>query len=277
MDILSDVIKHLSINASVFHSGELCGISRFDSDGACHGHLHLVRQGEVSLIDIQGNRQNIREPSLIFYPRPASHRLSTEKDHVVELVCATIQMGASVDNPIARALPDSIVVPLSQSEMLCRCVQWLFEEAFTDLQARQPMLNRLSEIIVINLLRHISETKENLPGLMRALMHPQFSRVINAIHLSPDKKWDLNDMAAVCAMSRSKFASSFKATLGQTPADYLNDWRISIAQVELGRGTPINLIAQSVGYETSASFSRVFKKKTGLTPSEWQKSLLRDS
>ncbi len=273
MDILSEVLNHLSINASVFHSGEMCGISRFEEEQANTGHLHLLRRGAISLVEASGKTQSIVEPSLIFYPRPVKHKFSTDPGQIAELVCATIHVGASVQNPIASALPESIVLPLSHSDMLSRCVYWLFEEAFMDAQARQPMLNRLSEIIVINLLRYISEREDTAPGLLRALVHPQISRVINAIHKAPEKKWDLNDMAEVGAMSRSKFASLFKETLGQSPADYLNDWRVNIAQVALTKGTPINIIANNVGFETGASFSRVFKKKTGFTPTEWQKHI----
>jgi len=226
----------------------------------------LQRQNKEALL--------IEEPSLIFYPRPTTHRLVADESAGAEIVCATVEIGAGPNNPIANALPESIVIPLSTSDNLAKVTHWLFEEAFLDLDARQVMLDRLAEIIVIQLLRLALTQEESLAGLLRGLVHPQLGKLIKNIHRSPARQWRLEDMAKLSLMSRSKFAQTFKDTLGQTPADYLLEWRISLAQTYLRKGHAVNLIAHKVGYPNSSTFSRAFKKKTGYSPTDWHHAFL---
>ena len=76
-------------------------------------------------------------------------------------------------------------------------------------------------------------------------------------------------MAEIALMSRSKFAEVFKEVIGQTPNDYLLEWRVSVAQSLLLKGKSVSLVANSVGYETASALSRVFRKKLELSPKEW--------
>lgn len=270
MDNLSGVLNHLSISARVFYTGAMCGISNFNEPQVDQGHIHLVKQGQVKIESTIHPTIEVNEPTLIFCPKPFSHRIVSQPDSDAELVCASVEIGSSSSNPIANALPDFVVVPLASSEMLEHSVAWLFKEAFQEQQARQPMLDRLSEIVIIQLLRYVLEKEQSLQGLLRGLTHPQISKLIQALHQQPEKNWNLEEMASIAAMSRSKFAQIFKDTLNQTPADYLSDWRISIAQTYLDKGYPVNWVANKVGYENSSVLARVFKKKTGISPSQWR-------
>jgi len=233
MDRLSEILRHMSISAQVFRSGSICGVFGFAESQSHHGYIHLVNRGRLTLQRPNKKVITIEEPSLVFYPRPTAHRLMTSATEEVEIVCATIEIGAGPNNPIASALPESIVVPLSTSDNLAKVTRWLFEEAFLNLEARQVMLDRLAEIIVIQLLRFVMEEQKSLTGLLNGLIHPQLGKLIQEIHRAPENDWNLENMAQLALMSRSKFAQTFKDTLGQTPADYLLAWRVSLAQTYL--------------------------------------------
>jgi len=270
MDRLSQVLDRLSISATVFYTGAICGVSSFEDPAQQHGHLHVVKRGCLT-IDGQGRKAiKITEPSLVFFPRPMSHRLSSPLDDQADVVCANIEIGAASSNPLANALPEAVVIPLSDSTMLEHTVNWLFDEAFGELSARQPMLDRLSEILIIQILRYVVDQNAELYGVLRGLAHPHLAGVISAIHESPSRPWSLADMAQFAAMSRSKFAEEFKSTVGQTPAEYLVDWRVGLAQTELAKGLPVSVVAHHVGYENGSTLARVFKKRTGVSPSQWQ-------
>lgn len=270
MDNLSEVLNHLSISARVFYTGAMCGISNFNEPQADQGHIHFLKQGNAK-IECSGHQAiELDQPTLIFCPRPLNHRIIAQADTDVELVCASVEIGSSSSNPIANALPDFVVIPLASSGMLEHSIKWLFQEAFQEQQARQPMLDRLSEIVIIQLLRYVIEKERSLQGLLRGLTHPQIGKLIQALHQQPEKNWNLEEMAGIAAMSRSKFAQIFKETLDQTPADYLSDWRINIAQIYLDKGYPVSWVANKVGYENSSVLARVFKKKTGISPSQWR-------
>ena len=80
-------------------------------------------------------------------------------------------------------------------------------------------------------------------------------------------------MAEKSNMSRSAYAAHFRTIIGQTPAEYLLSWRVSLAQKLLREGRAINLIAADVGYDSPSALTRAFRRKTGVSPREWSKAL----
>jgi len=73
-------------------------------------------------------------------------------------------------------------------------------------------------------------------------------------------------------MSRTVFANTFREVVGQTPADYLTDWRILLAQSRLRQGQSIKLLAEELGYANPSALSRVFAARTGQSPRDWLKA-----
>ncbi|MGY3617301.1 helix-turn-helix domain-containing protein [Bradyrhizobium sp. USDA 10063] len=88
-------------------------------------------------------------------------------------------------------------------------------------------------------------------------------------HLS--KKITLSDLAAVTGLSRMHFASQFRMATGLRPHEYLLRQRIRRAD-ELLRHTTMTIVevAFSVGFQTQAHFTTVFKRIAGSTPAQWR-------
>jgi transcriptional regulator GlxA family with amidase domain len=131
------------------------------------------------------------------------------------------------------------------------------------------MLDKLSDIFLLQVLRYVLKNGLLSQGIFAGLTHPQLAVVVNAINAEPEKQWSVERLAELAAMSRSKFASVFKETIGQPPNDYITDLRVSIAQNMLKLDKPVSLIANEVGYEHGSALARVFRKKLGLSPKEW--------
>jgi AraC-like DNA-binding protein len=68
-------------------------------------------------------------------------------------------------------------------------------------------------------------------------------------------------------------AERFGSTVGIPPMQYLTRWRVVLA-AHLLRGGEANLgrIAESVGYESEAAFSRAFKREFGVPPGAWRRT-----
>jgi AraC-like DNA-binding protein len=75
-------------------------------------------------------------------------------------------------------------------------------------------------------------------------------------------------------MSRSKFADVFTRTVGQSPGDYLIDWRIIVAKGLLKENKPVAIVANAVGYENGSALARVFRKKLGISPKQWVEQIM---
>ena len=134
-------------------------------------------------------------------------------------------------------------------------------------------MNRLMEIFIINMIRSLLNKGELAQGMLAGLMHPQLKNVLQNLHNAPEKNWTLELMAESAAMSRSKFAEVFKNIIGQTPNEYLVNWRVGVAQSLLKQGKSVGIVANSVGYETASALARVFRKTCGLSPKQWLDNL----
>jgi AraC-like DNA-binding protein len=269
MDRLSALLARFGVNAGTFHSGAFCGISAFDETQGC-GHLHLVQSGEVLLKLADERELCITEPTLIFFPRPYRHRLFASEGSGAQLVCASLDFDGGSGNALARALPDHLILRLDEIPTMASTLGWLFAEAFDDVCGRDAVMDRLFELLVILLLRHILSSGDQQPGMMAGLADARLSKPLSLMHDAPSKAWTVAELSVAANMSRASFAEHFKRVVGQAPADYLVSWRISLAQKLLREGKPIALIAEEVGYESPSALARAFRRKTGASPREWR-------
>ena len=107
------------------------------------------------------------------------------------------------------------------------------------------------------------------PGFIAGLSDPRLARALVAIHDAPGQTWSLQRMAECAGMSRTAFANAFRETVGQTPADYLADWRMALARSRLRQGRPIKLLADELGYANPSALSRAFAARVGISPRDW--------
>lgn len=268
MDLLSGLLSRFTLRAQVFHTGELCGISDFSGNQPV-GHLHLVRQGQVIVHHADRPSVHIDEPTFLFYPRALSHRLVVPPDGIADILCAAIAFRDGEHNPLARALPDYLLIPLSQMPALTQALDLLFDEAFRDQCGRQLILDRLCDVLIVQVIRHAIETGQITSGMLAGLSDPGLARALVAIHDQPSQAWTLERLATLSGMSRSSFAQRFHQVVGSTPADYLAGWRISLARSLLEKNVPVKKVALDVGYGSQPAFTKAFTARVGMSPRAW--------
>ncbi len=274
-DRLDALLKHFPVRASVFHSGALCEITDFKDEGD-GGQLHLVKAGVLDAIHPGQPAIHVAEPCLLLYPRPFARRFVSDAAHGAELVCAHLHFEGGAANPIAGALPDVVCLPLKTIDRADHVLALLFDEAFGNNCGRREVVDRLFEIVLIQVLRHLMETGRIHSGLLAGMSHPKLRRALVAMHEQPAKEWSLEALAQIAGMSRSIFANTFKATVGSTTGVYLQAWRVRLAQKALLRGQQLKTIADAVGYGSEAALSRAFKAQCGLAPREWKQARRTD-
>ena len=78
-------------------------------------------------------------------------------------------------------------------------------------------------------------------------------------------------LADRAGMSEKTFVRHFKAATGKLPAAYVQALRIEAAKVLLEHESrPVQLIAESIGYNDLAFFRSLFKRTTGMTPQQYR-------
>lgn len=267
-DPLASLLHRFELRSNVFYAGDICSLVNFDAQPGA-GHLHLLRTGRLDVMGPDGLRTRITQPSLIFFPRPTSHRLSADATDEASLICASVQFGAEFGNSLVHGLPPLLVVPLAAVPTMHRVLELMFEEAFESHRGRSAALDRLSELTFIHLLRHALDAGLMHSGELAGLSDPKLSRAMLAIHEAPQRPWQLEDLAALAGMSRSRFAAHFMGVVGTPPGEYLTNWRLGLAQEMLLRGKQVKAIAEHVGYGSPNAFSRAFVVRMGVSPREW--------
>ena len=268
-DRLDALLNHFPVRARLFHSGALCGITDFAPAGDA-GQLHLVRSGELEVIHDDGAPLKVTVPSLLLYPRPMARRFVSDAARGADLVCAQLQFDGGPVNPLVNALPDVVCIPLDSIAGAEPVLAMLYAEAFGHNCGRHALIDRLFDIVLIQLLRHLMETDQVAGGMLGGLSHPKLRKALVAMHEQPREEWSLDALASVSGMSRSVFAASFRSVVGSTPGAYLQSWRVRLAQQALLQGRKLKMIAVDIGYGSEAALSRAFKAQCGVTPREWR-------
>ncbi|MEH6416081.1 AraC family transcriptional regulator [Pseudomonas sp. CGJS7] len=275
IDRLTSLFQRFQVRAHLLHAGPLCGINDFSS-ATNRGFLHVLRRGEVELTHSPRSglprRIVVDEPSLIFYPRPRTHHFKNAPSEGSDFVCATLEFAGGSAHPIARALPELLLLPLDKVEGIEQSLALLFDETQRVRCGSHLLADRLFEVVLIQLLRWLidhPDATRSPPGLLHGLADPSLARALVAIHDRPEDVWTLPRMAQHAGLSRSAFAARFKAVMATTPADYLADWRVSIAQAQLRGGVPVKTIAADLGYANASALSRMFVQRVGRSPRAW--------
>jgi AraC family transcriptional regulator len=108
----------------------------------------------------------------------------------------------------------------------------------------------------------------------RAALAPWLAkRVAGHIDANLDRRLPLDELAGIAKLSNSHFSRAFKGVFGETPHAFIVCRRIERARREMLDGQePLSRIAVSCGFADQAHLARLFRRATGLSPSEWRRA-----
>jgi len=268
-DRLVSLLNRFELRARVFQTGPLCHSSAFSAEDGL-GYIHVLRAGAMR-IESSGNKSRVVDrPCLLFYMTPTTHRL-VPLQAGTESLCASFEFGTGLHNPLIKALPDMQLVDLDEMPNIAMALQLLFKEAAEDHCGRQAILDRMTEVLIVLLLRELMDQGRIASGLLAGLSDLRLAKAINAVHADPGRPWTLESLAKTASMSRARFAVRFRDTVGTTPMQYLGEWRLSVAQSLLRRGQSVQVVADQVGYASASALSRAFTAQMGRSPSAWRR------
>lgn len=113
--------------------------------------------------------------------------------------------------------------------------------------------------------------RENLTGDKNALMMNRVRHYMRHNYMRFDLS--LDTVSDLLGMNASYFSTIFKRSMGVNFIDYLTELRVNAAkELLLDPLRPTGEVAGLVGYESANYFARAFKKKTGMTPTEYRRA-----
>lgn len=275
IDRLSGLLERFPVRAQLSFTGTLCGVQSFAPPPGT-GYLHVLRRGTLKVTHPprQGvpARLQLNEPSLLFYPRAVTHHFHNPPVEGADFTCAQLQFDGGRAHPLVRTLPGLIVLPLARVDGLAAALDLLFAETDRVRCGHRLLADRLFEVVLIQILRWLLDHPAEAgvpPGLVTGLSDPRLARALVALHEQPGEPWRVEQLAALAGLSRTRFIERFRERVGQTPAAYLADWRIGLAQAGLRQGVSIKQLAGDLGYANPSALSRAFAARAGCSPRDW--------
>lgn len=150
-------------------------------------------------------------------------------------------------------------------------------ELETDAVGSSLVLDHLTQILLVHMLRAYAEQSDLPAGWLGALRDDGIGAALRAMHANVAHRWTLSELADISLMSRSAFALAFKRQVGTPPLDYLIQWRMSLAKDALRRNTQsITELAYATGYESESAFSTAFRRVVGSPPTHYRNTIQHD-
>lgn len=199
-----------------------------------------------------------------------------EPQSETQLVCGHFSFDPSSRHILLDRLPPYIHLKNygeSAGRWMEATLRMIGEEAGSAKMGGDLIALKMSEAIFAQAIRCFIDGDEATEWGLGAFSDKNLSRALDAFHKSPTEGWTVETLAQAAGMSRTSFAVQFQKTMNMTPLEYVTRWRMELAKrVLLEPGASLTEAAESAGYSSDSSFTRVFKKETGMTPAEFRRS-----
>ncbi len=158
------------------------------------------------------------------------------------------------------------------ASMISRFFEKMEQEFFGSAPFRETLLDSYLQEFLIWLHRALQSP--SVPAVSPGIPAEKIREARVTVLTEPERKWTLEEMAALVPLSPSRFHTLYKQLFGVTPTRELIQRRITLAQELLRTNQDLTLaqIASLLGYQEQYHFIRQFKSVTGQTPGSYRKN-----
>ncbi len=128
--------------------------------------------------------------------------------------------------------------------------------------------------IVFSILEIIFENIRNTPGEKYSKEYNKISAAKNFIVQNYNNDLSLHEIARISNFSFTHFSKLFKQYFNTAPVNYHINCRLKMAKLFLAKGDSITEVSEKCGFHSIYYFSRLFKKRTGISPSDFSKACI---
>ena len=301
MDVLSDILSKIKLSSVVYFKANFSMPWGMDVPKGPFAQFHIITNGHC-ILQTEHKSIQLSVGDIVVFPLGSSHWLADNENSKrhggqkvvtsvlsgnslfqgekpsTTLVCGHFDFDKRLDHPFIKELPAVIHIKNSDSKQfswLQNITNLIIEEAEKEQFGSSVIVNKLGEVLFVHTLRAYIEMNREVTGFIAAIQDKRIGKALKEFHTSPEKDWKLEQLAQIASMSRTSFANYFKVLTGETPFNYITQWRIIRAK-ELLEDSKFSVgeIAEKVGYQSEAAFNRVFKKRISLTPLKFRHSVL---
>ncbi len=297
-DIVSDILETLRFRGTIFFHSQLAapwGVS-FEPMDIPRFHIALSGECFVGIDHLQSIQVKHRE--IVMLPTGKSHWIAdspgrdlVESVKVGEacelnspmfqsgeitnrLMCGLVQFDHSDSHPMLDALPEIMHFPESKiNESTWATATLIDMELIRTNSNSNTIIDRLSEVLFLQLLEEYVQSGEGETGFFAALRDKRIYQALKLIHSELDFHWTLDNLGERVGMSRATLNRHFHTTVGTTPMVYIQNWRMMKSYSLIRHSnSSLDTIAESVGFSSARTLTRAFQRHYGFSPKEARNS-----
>ncbi|TWX53052.1 AraC family transcriptional regulator [Colwellia hornerae] len=299
-NVLDDVIDTLRFRGSIFFHSSLAAPWGMSLSSIVMPRFHIALEGGF-YVGAEGSNINVEPMDIVMIPGGDMHWIADQLDRELvpsaqagdacalgmplfqqgeitnKIMCGIVEYDEAIEHPILSALPSIIQLSnIQSSDNVWMTVKLIDAEINRTNSKKNSIIDRLTEVLFIQLLNNFIKKNEHLTGFLSALKEPRLNKILQLIHQNPERQWTLDIISDVVGMSRATLQRKFKAAIGVSPMVYISRWRMAKAY-QLLKHSNLSLegIADGIGFSDARTLSHAFKEYYGDTPSKFRKKLER--
>ena len=176
-----------------------------------------------------------------------------------------------LDRVAALKLPTDTVLNPTRTDFITVMVNQIRQEAATRSEFYDEVIGHAQALLLSLVARYyfvaqrpLVATEADREAIAR------LRELARRIDEEASRAWTVAEMATLLGMSPSRFSALFTLHLGTSPRDYLIDARLRLAIILLTNTTErVAQVAYQCGFESPYYFSRIFHKRIGCPPSDY--------
>lgn len=241
--------------------------------GLCQ--LVFLFDGAVSAL-LDGRTIDVTSPSVLAVPPAAIHAFQfrpATRGYVLTLAEGFGEAVTGTRDAVAALFLEPRAMPLAGGETagdLDALLGQLTREFRGDAPGRALVVDALVRVILLRIARrHVRESAPAGPGRRRAELFARFRRLVEAHYRD---HWALAAYARELSMTEGRLNRLCRAVSGQPAAELVIERLMLEARRRLIYvAAPVSRIAYDLGYADPAYFSRIFKRRVGMTPNTFRR------
>ncbi len=306
MDLLSDILSVMKLSGTLYFRTSFTApwgleVPAFENVA----RFHYVHRGRCfARVAVRGEPVLLEQGDLIIISRGATHVLSDPLEvevktvdqvveesgftgrgalivddggagHETQLICGHFAFDEGSSHLLFDELPEYVHIKNygeASPAWLDETLKVIGAEVGRDQLGGDLIGLKLSEIIFTQAIRHYLEHEGRERRGFAAFGDPNIRLALEAIHQEPAHTWTVESLATVAGLSRTSFSNKFSELVTHTPLNYLTAWRMQLARrLLVDTDIPIIEVAVRSGYQSEASFGRIFKRHFDLPPGGYRR------
>ena len=276
------MLLKINVKGDIYHSNRddsllrVAGIVQVIKDSEwsfpIHSHddildLVLITRGEGTLL-FNNAKFKTQKGDLIVFNQDVLHGEYTNPTNPLETIVVNLAGVKIGDLPDNHAIPEDLLPILKTGEyfnLLYNLFSFVKDQCIKQEQGFE-MLCKDSAKLILSLVQQLTEKHKQKSD--EELSFPIMMKIIEYLDVNYNKNMRLKELETIFHFSQYYLAHKFKEETGFTINQYITNRRIGEAEkLLIYTDKSITEIAQAVGYDNLSHFYTIFKKHTGLSPS----------